>query len=88
MPILENSPYRELNDKSLKTNKKILQENSAKSYITNKYGDYGYEEDKNSNIPGIGVLINLIQEAKQEEAEEDAKQDALKRYKIKMMLGE
>lgn len=88
LPALESSPYRELNDKNLKTNKKILQENSAKSFVTNKYGDYGYEEDKNSNIPGIGVLINLIQEAKQEEAEEDAKQDALKRYKIKMMLGE
>ena len=88
LPALENSPYKELNDKNLKTNKKILQENSAKSFITNKYGDYGYEEDKNSNIPGIGVLINLIQEAKEEEAEENAKKDALKRYRIKMMLGE
>ena len=88
LPALENSPYKELNDKSLKTNKRILQENSAKSFVTNKYGDYGYEEDKNSNIPGIGVLINLIQEAKEEEAEEKAKQDALKQYKINLMLGE
>ena len=88
LTALENSPYKELNDKGLKTNKKILQENSAKSFITNKYGDYGYEQDKNSNIPGIGVLINLIQEAKQEKAEKEAKEEAINRYKIKMMLGE
>ena len=88
LPALENSPYKALNDKKLKTNKQILEENGAKSFITNKYGDYGYEQDKNSNIPGIGTLINFLQEAKNEKEEQKAKEEALKRYRIKLMLGE
>lgn len=88
LPILEESPYKILDDKTLKSQRQILEENGIKNFITNKYGDVGYDKERASNLPLIGGMISVLKDRDEKELERAAKANALDNLRVHFMLGE
>lgn len=87
LPIIENSPYADLDFYKLKPNSQILTENAVLNEMTNKFGDAWYS-DRNIGIPLIGEYLNeALKEKETLDKYEKSKRDAYKRYKVNL-LGE
>ena len=82
---IESSNYASL--EGTKNDKQILGERMFMNWLVNKYGDVGYDSKKNSSLVGFGKLGELYEEYMKDIERENARKEALDRYKVNLMLG-
>lgn len=78
----DESNYKHLNNKDLKSDKRILTEQRAMDFATNKYGDIEYDSDKNASMPIVGSIAKMVKEDEAEKKEKKAKRKAEKKLYV------
>jgi len=81
--LVTKSNYAKMNNKSLKTPDRVRMEQMVEDFITNKYGDVGYDSDKNYSLLGIGSLAKAVKEYETEKKETKAKKEAQKKLSVR-----
>lgn len=77
---IENSNYADV--LKGKPHEQALAEQFATDFVTNKYGDIEYDDDKSARAPVVGWVAKKIRESENDEAEKQAKKAAIKKHKV------